>query len=98
MQFPLTQFLPGPQTMPQPPQLLLFVCVFVSQPLENVPSQLAKPELQVKLHWPVAGLQTPFAFAAVQTTGVPPLHTPAPLQTSPCVHGLPSLHAVPLGR
>jgi hypothetical protein len=47
---------------------------------------------------PVAVLQTPatwHASSAVQTTGLPPVHTPA-WQVSVRVQAFPSLHAVPL--
>jgi hypothetical protein len=50
-------------------------------------------------HCPVPGSQTPaswHASLAGQTTGAPPVQTPAS-QTSPFVHALPSLHAVPSG-
>src|SRR5207247_1511467 len=45
-------FARGGQTMPQPPQLLTSVPVFVSQPLVALPSQLANGATQAKPHVP----------------------------------------------
>ena len=52
--------------MPQAPQLLTSVCVFTSQPLAGLPSQSAKPALQVVWHCPDEQNRDAFA-AAVHT-------------------------------
>jgi hypothetical protein len=60
--------------------------------LQDVPSPLAGLE-----HVPVLGLHVPAVWhwsEAVQTTGVPPVQTPA-VQVVPVVQALPSSHAVP---
>jgi hypothetical protein len=38
--------------VPHPPQCVVLVCVFVSQPLAVLPSQLPQPELQLMVHAP----------------------------------------------
>jgi hypothetical protein len=51
-------------------------------------------------HMPFAGLHVPATWhwsAAMQTTGLPPVHTPV-WQVSVCVHAFVSLHGVPFGE
>lgn len=56
----------GGQTLPQIPQLLISVFVFISQPLAVLPSQLAKPALHVpNAHVPL--LQVADAFVNAHT-------------------------------
>lgn len=50
-----------PHDFPHPPQLLMSVVVFVSQPVDTLPLQLAKPPLQFRTHVPVAQLALSFA-------------------------------------
>src|SRR5262249_13767740 len=69
------------------------VCVHGFPSLHTTPSGLGG-----LLHTPFTGLHAPASWHAssgVQTTGLPPMHTPA-WQTSPCVQAWPSLHAVPV--
>jgi hypothetical protein len=48
--------------MPQPPQFAADVCVFVSQPLFGLPSQLPNPALQLGVQVPAGQLVVPFAL------------------------------------
>jgi hypothetical protein len=50
------------QAMPQPPQLLMSVVVGVSQPFFGLPSQSAKPALQVGTQTPAVHAVEPCAF------------------------------------
>src|SRR6185436_7304958 len=47
---------------PHPPQLPTLVCVFVSQPLFALLSQLPKPEVHVGTHVPLGHEVVPLAF------------------------------------
>jgi hypothetical protein len=64
-------------------------------------SQLAPSGATPVTHWPVLGSQVlvrhEFHCDGGQTTGVPPVHTPA-WQVSVWVQALPSLQVVPSGR
>jgi hypothetical protein len=51
----------GEQWLPQTPQLFTSVLRFVSQPVDGLLSQLAKPELQVP-SWQTPALQTAIPF------------------------------------
>ena len=62
-------FVPG-QTMLQPPQLVVLVPVFASQPLMGLPSQSEKPPAHTGTHRPATQLVVPCAFA--QTMPQPP--------------------------
>ena len=81
--------------VPHAPQCCALVRVLVSQPFVGLPSQSAKPGLQV-VTWqaPVAGLQAPAPLATVQTTGSAPTQTPA-RQVSVRVQALPSSQLAP---
>src|SRR5262249_20315210 len=78
----------------QPPAWHVSLCVQALPSLHTAPFSLA-----TATHRPVCGshvFETWHVSGGGQTTGRPPLHTPA-LQVSPCVQALPSLHAVPSG-
>jgi hypothetical protein len=58
------------QEVPQAPQLVRVVLMFVSQPFERLPSQSAKPAKQVGAHAPAEHVAVPFAL--VQLLPQPP--------------------------
>jgi hypothetical protein len=62
MHVPLLQEVPGLQTFPHAPQLLLSVKVLVSHPFSGFKSQSAKPELQAEI-WHLPDEQAGVAFA-----------------------------------
>ena len=76
----------------QVPAWQVSVCVHALPSLHAVPSALFGFE-----HVPVEGSQVPALWhwsSAAHVTGFAPMHVPT-WQVSVCVHGLPSLHAVP---
>jgi hypothetical protein len=81
------------QLLPQPPQLFTLVLVLISQPFAGLPSQFAKPELQL------ATAQLPATQAGVplgmlQTLPQPPqLETLLPMLTSQPFAAMPSQSA-----
>src|SRR2546428_43507 len=77
----------------QSPLWQVSVCVHALPSLQALPLAFAGFE-----HVPVVGEQVPATWhwsEAVQTTGLPPVHTPL-WQVSVCVQALPSLQALPL--
>jgi len=97
----------APQAKPQVPQLLGSVAVLVSQPLAALPSQLAKPALQlatwqepamqaaVPLGAEQAVPQAPQLFASVCSFTQTPLHRVKPGWHAASVH-TPAVHTCPL--
>ena len=79
--------------MPQPPQLLLLVVMFVSQPFAAFPSQSANPALQVNVH--EAFTQETVAFG---TGGQAWLHIPQLLTSDPRLTHAPLQGEVPIGH
>ncbi len=80
------------QTFPQLPQLLT-LSVFVSQPLRALPSQFAKPALQLAMpHSPATQLAVPFT-AAQTTQQAPQAEVLFEVSTSQPLEALPSQSA-----
>src|SRR5262245_8923665 len=81
------------------PLLVHTPATHASLSVQALPSVHGLPSGLAGFEQPVTGLQTPPLWhwsIGVHTRGLPPVHTPL-WQVSPCVQGLPSSHAEPLG-
>ena len=86
------------QALPHRPQFPAVVRMFTSQPLAAIPSQSAKPALQVNPHAPAAHVTVAFALAAHARPQPPQWSTLVTVFVSHPVIRLPSQSAVPAAQ